>query len=236
MKFYITKASGQKELFDIKKLEKSLRKADMPEKLIKQINTGLKKAPGIKSTHDVFQYVIQYLKQENPPLASRYNLKLALIELGPAGYPFEKFVAEIFRMQGYKVELNQIIKGMCVDHETDFIATKNNKNIMAECKFHTRQGLKTDVKVTLYIQARFDDIEKMQEEKKGRREEIHKALIVTNTRFTSKAIKYGECMGIDLIDWSYPKDNSLPDIIHKFKVHPITTLQDLRILRKFALD
>lgn len=227
MQFYITKASGKKELFDIKKIERSLRKAGASDELIEQIVTDIKKAPDIKTTQAIYKYVLAYLKKKSPPLASRYNLKLALVELGPAGYPFEKFVAEIFRAQQYKVEINKTIKGMCIAHETDFIATKDKKNIMAECKFHGRQGIKTDVKVTLYVHARFDDIEKVHEERKDRYEEIHKALVVTNTRFTSQAIKYGQCVGINLIDWSYPKGNSLPDLIHKFKVHPITTLASL---------
>ena len=82
------------------------------------------------------------------------------MELGPAGYPFERFIGAILEHQGYHVEVGQLVKGYCVRHEVDVIADRDDRRYMVECKFHTRQAHNSDVKVSLYIHSRFNDIRK----------------------------------------------------------------------------
>jgi hypothetical protein len=86
------------------------------------------------------------------------------MELGPSGFPFEKYVAEILKYQGYRVEVGVIVEGFCVKHEVDIIAEKEAKHFMIECKFHNQPGTFCDVKIPLYINSRFLDIEKMWKE------------------------------------------------------------------------
>jgi len=221
----IIKSSGTHEIFNIKKIKKSLIKAGATKELSSQIIEKIKQKPQIKNTKDLAKYIIQYLQKINPAIGASYNLKYALMELGPAGYPFEKFVAEIYKSQGYNIREEKIIKGKCINHEVDFVAESKEKKIIAECKFHNRRGLKSDVKVTLYMKSRFDDINNAF---KATTEKINmESLIVTNTNFTTEAIKYGTCVGIKLIDWKFPIGKSLPDIINKLSIHPITTLTSL---------
>ena len=52
------------------------------------------------------------LKGKSKHVAAKYHLKGAIMELGPSGYPFEKFVAAILSHQGYKVQIGQIVKGL----------------------------------------------------------------------------------------------------------------------------
>ena len=78
----------------------------------------------------------------------------------PAGFPFEQFVARVFEAEGYQTKTNQIVSGHCIDHEVDVVVNNKEKHFMVECKYHNRQKLKSNVKVTLYIKARFDDVEK----------------------------------------------------------------------------
>ena len=51
--------------------------------------------------------------------------------------------------------------------------------------------------------------------------------MISNTQFTSQAIKYGECKGMHLIGWGYPARGNLADLITKYKLFPITTLTSL---------
>ena len=37
------------------------------------------------------------------------------MELGPSGFAFEDFIAEIFREKGFQAETGKIIKGFCVE-------------------------------------------------------------------------------------------------------------------------
>jgi len=208
MPFFIKKSSGKKEEFNIKKLHLSLRKSGANSKLIEQIIEEIKKQK-LRSTKTIHQFVTQILTKKSPSVAARYNLKRALMELGPTGYPFEQFVAHIFTAQGYETMTNQIINGNCVDHEIDITAKKANKHFMIECKFHNRIGLKTNIKVILYIQSRFEDVRIEWEQKPRDSHEFHRAWVVTNTRFTSKAIKYAECMDIKLLGWKYPKNQGI---------------------------
>ncbi|NOQ92973.1 MAG: ATPase, partial [Flavobacteriaceae bacterium] len=51
--------------------------------------------------------------------------------------------------------------------------------------------------------------------------------IYTNTRFTSDAIDYANCVGLKLVSWDYPPGNSLKDKINNYRLFPITTLTAL---------
>jgi hypothetical protein len=225
--FYIIKASGEKELFDIKKFKRSLKRCSAPTKLIMKIAHKIEKLPNLRTTKQIYAFALAELKKANPVLAALYNLKQALVKLGPSGFPFEHFVAKIFIAQGYKVRIDQEVSGYCVDHELDLIISKNKEYVMVECKFHNRRGLKSDVKIPLYIKARFDDIKKMRNLNPKYGYEFQNALIATNTKFTIQAREYAKCIGIQLLDWSYPRAANLPLLIQKYALYPITTLTTL---------
>jgi len=52
-------------------------------------------------------------------------------------------------------------------------------------------------------------------------------IIITNTKFTSKIIKYAECAGIDLLGWKYPELRGLEYVVESEKFYPITILPSL---------
>lgn len=230
---YIRKSSGEKQRFNLHKFRRSLLKAGAQEKDIKKIVHRIKKEKP-KSTQRIHEIATEMLQKENPPVADRYNLKRALMELGPHGYPFEQFVAHLFSLQGYTAQTNQVIPGACVDHEVDVVAQKNNHHYVIECKFHNRTGMKSDVQVTLYVQARFEDIHEAWKQKEQKQQEFHQVWVVTNTKFTSEAIKYGLCKNMKLLGWGYPAKNSLAELIQKHDLFPITTLTSLTKYQKRA--
>lgn len=231
---YIRKTSGEKQRFDLHKFRRSLFKAGATEKNIQSIVRQIQKEKP-RSTNRIHEITTELLQKQNPPVADRYNLKRGLMELGPDGYPFEQFVAHLFSKLGYQTKTNRVIPGACVDHEVDVIAHKNNHHYMIECKFHNRVGMKSNVKVTLYVQARFEDIRDAWEKKESRQDEIHEVWVVTNTQFTSEAIKYGECKNIKLLGWGYPAQGSLAELIEKHSLFPITTLTSLSKYQKRTL-
>lgn len=225
MAYRIRKMNGRYEAFNEKKVRSSLKRSGASDDIIEQVLEEIKERKP-RSTYKLHEIIEDLLSAENPPVAARYNLKRALMELGPAGYPFEQFVAELFRAQGYAVDTNPIIPGACVDHEVDVLAQKKNKNYMIEAKFHTRLGIKTDVQVSLYIQARYEDIRDAW--KKDGDKKMDQAWIVTNTKFTSEAIKYAQCKNIRLLGWTYPnKKENIATLIDSFGLHPITALTSL---------
>lgn len=232
---YIIKSSGDKELFSIKKFRRSLQKAGASKKLIDQLAKEVEKRTDLKTTQEIYRFALRRLGKQARPVAARYNLQNALIQLGPTGFPFEQFVAELFKYEKYKVQVGQIVDGFCVAHEIDVIAQKNNQHFMVECKFHNRPGLKSDIKVTLYVQARFEDLRKKWEQDPKHTLEFHQAWVVTNTKFTSQAIAYGTCAGMNLLSWSFPKKGSLAQRIDQSGMYPITCLTSLTMKQKKIL-
>ena len=51
--------------------------------------------------------------------------------------------------------------------------------------------------------------------------------MVTNTKFTTKAVRYSECVGVELLGWNYPKGKGLEYVVDSQKLYPITVLPSL---------
>jgi Holliday junction resolvase-like predicted endonuclease len=241
--FYITKASGEKEQFDATKVRLSLKHSGVQEPLITTILEELKQEKP-QSTRDIHRFIVGRLEQEQPSLAARYNLKQALLELGPAGFPFEQFIAQLFQELGYLTATDQMVRGFCVTHEIDIIATKEQKRFFVECKFHNRPDLASEVKVTLYMQAAFEDIVKKLHHSTTNQTHNSSPTTpitswgcwgITNTRFTTEAKTYATCVGMRLTSWKYPVGNGLAELIDRLGLHPVTALTLLTHAQKKAL-
>ncbi len=233
---YVVKANGDKELFDVNKLEHSLKRAGASSKVIEDILQHINAHLNNEiTTHEIYKHAFELLHKEEKPIALKYSLKRAIQELGPSGFPFEEFIAAIFRQKGYEAETGKIVKGFCVEHEIDVVAWNPEKLIMVEAKFHNEPGTKSDLKVILYVKARFDDLRKMKFNYGGERD-LDESWLITNTKFTSTAIEYGSCQGgIQMIGWNYPPRGNLHDMILEAKLHPLTCLVHLNGREKKAL-
>lgn len=232
----IVKASGERERFSDQKLRRSLEKSgaepELTEEVIKHIKGELK--DGMK-TADIYRHAFSFLRKHRSSSAARYNLKKAIMELGPSGYPFERFVGELLKAQGFSVEVGRRLRGFCVSHEIDVVAQKDNRHIMVECKFHNQPGIKSDVKVALYVRARFEDIEKQWKNKPRHSQKFHEAWLVTNTKLTSDAIQYSACAKMKAIGWNYPVKENLQYLIESSGLHPLTCLTTLSPFQKRQL-
>ena len=129
----------------------------------------------------------------------------------------------------------QTVLGGCVAHEVDVVAYNEKKLIMVEAKFHNELGTKSDLKVVLYIKARFDDLEENVFNYGGQNRKVTDSWLVTNTKFSSTAIHYAVCKNMTLIGWNYPEKGSLQDMIEEESLHPITCLTSLSGEQKKSL-
>ncbi len=233
---FIKKASGALVPFSDDKLKRSLHKAGADESSIATIISEIKKElhPGI-STKRIYRLALSLLKKDSGFIAARYRLKKAIMELGPSGFPFEKFIAGILRHQGYTVKVGEIVIGKCVQHEIDIIAEKEDHRFMIECKYHNQQGIFCDVKIPLYIQARFKDVESQWGKIPGSVTTFHQGWVVTNTRFSPDAIQYGTCAGLFLLGWDHPYKQGLKEQIDSMGLYPITCLATLTKYEKKQL-
>jgi hypothetical protein len=224
----VTKASGVSVPFNVSKLITSLVRSGTSKETAQQIADQVQQKlyPGI-STSKIYRIAFGLLKKLKQPVAARYKLKQAIMQLGPSGFPFELYFSRLLIYNGYKVEVGVVVKGKCISHELDIIGANHDSKIMVECKYHNRQGVVCDVKIPLYIQSRFIDVQYHWIETEKQNNIKYQGWVVTNTRFTADAIQYGNCVGLNLIGWDYPQSNNLRQMIDKSKLYPITCLTTL---------
>jgi len=224
----VRKNNGELVPFEIIKLKEALRRSGAAEIEIEAIALQVQSSlyEGIK-TKKIFELAYSLLGKLSNRSAGRFKLKRALFELGPSGFPFEQFVGKIIENEGYTVQTGQFIQGRCVRHEVDVVASKPGKVIMAECKFHQSEGIKSDVKISLYVHSRFQDIGYKIQEDSSYKNVHFQPMLVTNTRFTDDAVQFAECSGLKLLSWDYPSGNGLKDKIDRLHFYPVTVLKSL---------
>lgn len=227
--FNVLKAGGLIEPFSEEKLRFSINRVGVPNDLQSQAVSHIKnKLYDNIPTSEIYKYIMGFLQNSTYPLShTKYSLKQAIMDLGPTGYPFEDYISEILKMEGYVISVRQILKGKCITHEIDVVAEKNKTRSMVECKFHNSPGTRSQIHVSLYTKARFDDIKKQNN--------LSEAWLVTNTKVTSDALSYALCSNMKVISWDYPEKESFRDLIEKHKLYPITTLTGLSQSQKQLL-
>lgn len=233
---WVIKTSGVREPFSLQKLRRSLVRSGADTETVEAVIAHI--LPELKDgmrTAAIYKHAFSFLKKKKYPAAIRYSLRKAVMELGPSGFPFEKYVSEILRRKGYTANTGVTLPGFCVLHEVDIYMKKDDNHIFAECKFRNEQGTKVDVKVALYVYARFLDLQKAHNKNESATHPIHEGWLITNTKLTSDAIAYANCVGLKVLGWDYPEKGNLQDLILETGVHPLTFLSSLTMRDKADL-
>ncbi len=229
----ITKADGEQEPFDPAKLEQSLERAGASSTVRARIAAHVSRdlRPGI-TTEEIYRRAFEILQQDDKtPIAARYSVKRAVFQLGPSGFPFEQFLAEVLKAHGWTTRTGVTLTGRCASHEVDVLAEKGGKRIGIEAKFHNDPGGKTDIKDALYVHARYEDLRNAPDPASR----VAEGWLVTNTRFTRNAAHYAQCANLTLLSWEYPRGHNLFSMIEEARVHPLTCLTTLSETEKHRL-
>ncbi|MDD3721883.1 MAG: restriction endonuclease [Lutibacter sp.] len=231
----VKKISGDLEPFSIQKLSKSLQNSGATsqeiEKIVKAVQPEL--YDGI-SSNLIYRKAFRLLKKHNRVSASKYSLKRAIFDLGPTGFPFERLISALLKQKGYKTKIGEILNGECITHEIDVLAEKDGNVYTVECKFHTDPSSVSNVRIPLYINSRFLDVQKVWNNSDNKTH-LKQGWLVTNTRFSKDAIDYANCVNLTLLSWDYPKNNGIKNNVDKHGLYPITTLTTLTKKEKTQL-
>ena len=220
--------AGEIVEFEISKLENSLRNSGAGEQSLKRVlETILPKCFDGITTGELYRMAFEELKKISNSVAARYSLKKALLELGPAGFYFEQWIARVFQNIGYKTETGQLIKGHAVTHEADVIAKKDDKTYWVECKFRNAEDTKISVTTPMYVLSRIKDISNIQYNLFGTKTEFTAGWLITNTYFTKDSVAFSEYYGLRLLSWDYPKDKNIKSLVDQNALYPITCLTTL---------
>ena len=232
----IVKHSGDIVEFSPDKLKNSLTKSgasasvidDIMKKIQNEIYEGI-------STKKIYKMAFELLKKNANSHAARYNLREAIRLLGPAGFFFEKYIARLFASEHYSTLTNLTLFGKCVSHEIDVLVKKNDIISMIECKYHAGRDAASDVKVSMYILSRFNDLKDRKHPVFTEKDMISKCWIVTNNRFTKDAIDFAKCSGLNLLSWDYPANDNFKTKNDNSGLYPITCLTTLTLAEKDKL-
>jgi len=212
------KADGRRVFFNPNKIVTTCMRAgasgDATKRILKKIRGHI--YHGV-NTKDIYKLVLSALREEKEGLSlkQRYQLKDSIMKLSTAGYVFENYVGEILKHSGFTIkEIRGKVKGRCIIHEIDLIARSKNSLILVECKFHSKSGVYTGLKESLYTHARFLDTKSY----------FDAEYLVCNTKISDHAKKYAKCEGQQILSWGYPPNNSLQNVIEKNHLYPITIL------------
>lgn len=170
--------------------------------------------------------VFEELEKESACFSCRYNLRSAILRLGPAGFKFEKYVAAILRAYNYDAQVpDQELVGTCVMHEVDVIAEKHGRRSMIEAKFRNRYNENVKLKDIMATWARFLDL--VDAASVGKTEHLDEVWVVTNAKFSDRAQAFGVCKGMHLIGWNFPEERSLAGMVDFNALYPITVINGL---------
>ena len=230
---FVTKGDGSVEQLDYNKIRHALKRSGASKALANEIIDSLaSRIYQNMPTGEIYRMAYQMLSDMKPGAAARFGLRNALLRLGPDGYPFETFVGALLRGRGYETKLRQTLQGRCIQHEIDVVASRGSYmdkppvKCIVECKFHNSPHYLCHVQSALYTWARFLDV-------REKNPDIKAGWLATNTKFSGEVIAYGDCVGLKLLGWSFPKDESIQVRIEENKLYPITLLPHLE-RRTFA--
>jgi hypothetical protein len=210
----VIKYSGKKEEFDSKKIYDTVLDAGGSEELANKTRQEVEKRYHENiTTAEILEFILKFLKKY-PGVGERYNLKHAIMSLGPSGFPFEVFFAKLLEHYGYKTKVGQRFQGDQKLYEIDIVAKKKT-TYMIECKYHNKPGIVTKLRHAEYTQKRFLELKK---------HGFDQAWLSTNTKSGKGTLEYVKSVNMKFTGWKYPAKESLRDLIENKKLYPITIL------------
>jgi hypothetical protein len=222
---FVTKADGSRQIFNKEKVVQTcLRMGASPqaarevaEKVERRLYDGI-------PTRAVLKMILRFMRSQQPGVGHLYDLKLGLSLMSPRP-EFELFVQVLLAHQGFQVEANQILKGRCVEHEVDALATKDGITYFVEAKHHFSYHALTGLDESRIARAVLEDVSENYTSGGLR---VDRAMIITNTRYSTHAAQYGRCKNILQVGWSSPENFGLQKMIEDKKLYPLSCLKSLK--------
>ena len=227
MTIFVTKANGTREPFDRAKLVRTCRRMGATEEIAHHIAKSIEARlfDGIE-TKKILSMIFVSMRKHKPILKHMIDLRksLSLLRSKP---DFELFIQLLLKEYGYDVVPNLIIRGKCVEHEVDALASKEGITMIVEVKHHFDYHTPTGLDEARIARAVFEDATEGHEI--GSNDlEIDEVMIVSNTKLSGHAERYVKCRNIKHVGWSHPPKSALQNLIEDKKLYPITILRGLR--------
>jgi HJR/Mrr/RecB family endonuclease len=231
---FVTKADGSKQLFDKEKVVKTSLRMGANRRIANEVADEVEaRVHNGMPTSKVLQLIFRLLRKHTPTIQHFLDLRRGLSLMGSKP-EFERFVQILLAHHGFEVTPNRIIKGRCVGHEVDAIAKKEGVTYFVEAKHHSNYHTPTGLDESRIARAVLEDVSEGFE--LGKNDvQIDRAMIVTNTRYSEHARRYGKCRDILQIGWSSPKTLALQNMIEEKRLYPLSCIKGLNSEVKMRL-
>lgn len=234
LQVFVTKADGSRQLFDREKVVKTCLRMGVNRIIAYEVANEVEaRLYDGMSTSKVLQLILRLLRKYTPAIRHFLDLRKGL-SLMVSKPEFEKFVQILLKHQGFEVSPSQVIRGKCVGHEVDAIARKDGVTYFVEAKHHFNYHTPTGLDESRIARAVLEDV--IDGFTFGKTDvKIDRAMIVTNTRYSEHARRYGKCREILQIGWSSPEKLALRNIIEEKKLYPLSCIKGLNSEIKMKL-
>jgi hypothetical protein len=224
---FVTKADGSRQLFDHEKVVRTCLRMGANRRIAEEVALRVERSvyDGM-STSKVLQLTVRLLRGYKPAIRHFLDLRrgLSLMDSKPE---FEVFVQVLLGNSGFEVSPNMILAGRCVEHEVDAIAKRDGVTFFVEAKHHVNYHTLTGLDESRIARAILEDVSEVFE-LGSCRVKIDRAMIVTNTRYSEHARRYGKCRNIVQIGWNSPVGLSLQSMIEENNLYPISCIRGLK--------
>ncbi len=227
MSVFVTKADGSRQLFDRGKVVRTCLRMGASIEVAEEVAERVKRRlyDGM-STAKILQLVFLFMRKRQPRVGCLYDLRRGLSLMVPKP-EFERFVQVLLSHNGFEVSSNRVVVGNCGEHEVDAVAMKDGVTYFVEAKHHFNYHALTGLDESRIARAILEDVAEAYEQGKIS-ERFDRAMIVTNTKYSEHAFKYGRCRNILQIGWNTPPGLSLQDMIEAADLYPLSCLKSLR--------
>jgi hypothetical protein len=223
---FVTKADGSRQLWVREKVVRTCLRMganskvafEVAEKIEGRLYNGI-------STQIILRMIFRFMRKYKPEIGRLFDLRRGLSLMNPKP-EFELFVQVLLMHNGFEVRPSQILKGKCVEHEVDAIARKEGVTYFVEAKHHLSYHSLTGLDESRIARAILEDVNEGFTPSRFDWK-IDRAMIVTNTKYSEHAIRYGKCRNILQIGWSSPENLGLQTIIEEKRLYPLSCLKDL---------
>ncbi len=226
LQFHVTKADGSRQLFDREKVAKTCLRMGVNRRIAYEVADEVEaRLYDGMPTSKVLKLIFRLLQKRTPTIRHFLDLRKGL-SLMVSKPEFEKFVQMLLAHQGFEVSPNRVVIGKCVGHEVDAIARKDGITYFVEAKHHSNYHTPTGLDESRIARAVLEDV--TEGFALGKNDvKIDRAMIVTNTRYSKHAKRYGKCRDILQIGWSSPKMLALQNMIEEKKLYPLSCIKGL---------
>ena len=223
----VTKADGAKQFFDREKIVKTCLRMGADKRTAYEVAERVERRlyDGI-STAKILQLIFLFMRRGQTNVSRFYDLRKGLSLMAPKP-EFEVFIQILLAHNGFEVNSNQILAGHCGEHEVDAIVKKDGVTYFVEAKHHFAYHALTGLDESRIARALLEDVTEAYDLGKIS-QRIDRAMIVTNTKYSEHAVRYGRCRNILQIGWNTPADLSLQNMVEQTNLYPLSCLRDLK--------